>query len=194
METTQLADNNKISTPSTALVLPSSAELMRNATDISGLCRQAVLNAAIELKGNKYVKVEGWQTIAAIHGCAASSREVEKIEGGVRAIGELRRLADGQVLATSEGFVSEDEAVWFGGEVYDKRLGGVKTLPPRPYAAIRAMAQTRAISRVCRGAFAHVVLLMDAGLQTTPAEEMRVFGRHLGSGSQAGCARFAAGY
>src|SRR3546814_8677098 len=34
------------------------------------------------------------------------------------------------------------------------------------------MAQTRAISRACRSAFAHVVVMMKAGLETTPAEEI----------------------
>jgi hypothetical protein len=34
------------------------------------------------------------------------------------------------------------------------------------------MAQTRAMSRAARSAFAHVVTLMDAGLATTPAEEV----------------------
>jgi len=34
------------------------------------------------------------------------------------------------------------------------------------------MAQTRAISRAGRSAFAHVVVMMKAGLATTPAEEM----------------------
>lgn len=35
-----------------------------------------------------------------------------------------------------------------------------------------AQAQTRAISRACRSAFAFVVTYMDAGLETTPAEEV----------------------
>jgi hypothetical protein len=34
------------------------------------------------------------------------------------------------------------------------------------------MAQTRAMSRAARSVFAHVVVLMDAGLETTPMEEM----------------------
>lgn len=34
------------------------------------------------------------------------------------------------------------------------------------------MAQTRAMSRACRSAFAHVVVMMNAGLATTPAEEV----------------------
>jgi hypothetical protein len=33
------------------------------------------------------------------------------------------------------------------------------------------MAQTRAISRVCRSAFAHCVVLISSDLSTTPAEE-----------------------
>jgi hypothetical protein len=43
----------------------------------------------------------------------------------------------------------------------------------RPMFARRAMAQTRAISRACRSAFAHVVILIDRSLGTTPAEEMQ---------------------
>jgi hypothetical protein len=34
------------------------------------------------------------------------------------------------------------------------------------------MVQTRAISRACRSAFAHVVVLIDGNLSTTPAEEV----------------------
>lgn len=75
-------------------------------------------------------------------------------------------MADGQVIATGEGFVGEDEPTWYGGQSRGK------TLPKRPDYAIRAMAQTRAISRACRSAFAHVVVMIDAGLSTTPAEEV----------------------
>jgi hypothetical protein len=42
----------------------------------------------------------------------------------------------------------------------------------RPTYAKRAMCQTRAISRACRSAFAHVVVLIDRNLSTTPAEEV----------------------
>jgi hypothetical protein len=62
----------------------------------------------------------------------------------------------GQVIATAEGFLGEDEPVW----------------AKRPEYAKRAMAQTRAISRACRSAFAHVVVLIGSGLETTPAEEV----------------------
>lgn len=141
--------------------------LTRRASDVAGLCKEIVLKTACSIQGKKYVKVEGWQSIATAHGCVAGCSLVERVQGGVRAVGELRRMQDNSVIATAEGFVGEDEPTWFGGVSPQG-----KTLPKRAEYAIRAMAQTRAISRVCRSAFAHVVVLMDAGLSTTPAEEV----------------------
>lgn len=141
--------------------------LMRQATDVAGVCREIVTRTARNIEGRKYVQVEGWQSIAVAYGCVASARDVERVPGGVRAVGEVRRMSDGAVVASAEGFVGEDEPVWFGGQT---RNG--KTLPKRPDFAIRAMAQTRAISRACRSAFAFVVTMIDGSLSTTPAEEM----------------------
>src|SRR4051812_39659073 len=93
----------------------SNAEVYRASTDAAGLCREIVLQTAQNIQGRKYVKVEGWQAIAIAHGCAASAREVERIDGGVRAIGEVRRMSDGVVVAEAEGFVGEDEPTWFSG-------------------------------------------------------------------------------
>jgi hypothetical protein len=62
----------------------------------------------------------------------------------------------GIVICEAEGFVGDDERTWAKRDEYAKR----------------AMAQTRAISRACRSAFAFVVTMMDAGLETTPAEEV----------------------
>ena len=131
-------------------------ELVRRSSDIAGLCKEIVVATAVNIHGKKYVKVEGWQSIATAHGCVAGTRAVERVEGGYRCIAELKRGFDGLVLATAEGFVGDDEITW----------------QKRPDYARRAMCQTRAISRVCRSAFAHVVVLMNAGLQTTPAEEI----------------------
>jgi len=149
--------------------------MIRQATDIAGLCKEIVLKTSMEIQGKKYVRVEGWQSIATAHGCCAAARDVEKVEGGFRAIAEIRRIDNGTVIATAEGFVGEDEPTWFGGEVTN-RDGSKKVLPKRPDYAIRAMAQTRAISRACRTVFAHVVVMMDAGLSTTPAEEVPMGG------------------
>ncbi|MGV0964168.1 MAG: hypothetical protein ACOYBT_09790 [Polynucleobacter sp.] len=143
----------------------------RASTDAASLCREIVVASAKNIQGRNYVCVEGWQAIAVAHGCAASARGVERVEGGIRAIGEVRRMSDGVVIAEAEGFVGEDEETWFGGK---NRWG--KEQPKRADYAIRAMAQTRAISRACRSAFAHVVVMMNAGLSTTPAEEVPMGG------------------
>ena len=156
--------------PGTALVPTSNVEAYRASTEAASICREIVVKTAKDIQGRKFVPVEGWQSIALAHGCAASALNVERIEGGVRAVGEVRRLSDGALISQAEGFVGEDEATWFGGEISTRY--GTKVLPRRLDYAIRAMAQTRAISRACRSAFAHVVVMMDAGLSTTPAEEM----------------------
>lgn len=145
-------------------------EAYRASTDAADLCREIVTKKAMTIQNRRYVNVEGWQAIAVAHGCMASARAVEKVDGGVRAIGEVRRMSDGVVLAEAEGFVGEDEPTWYGGTI--KTKWGEKELPKRPDYAIRAMAQTRAISRACRSAFAHVVVMIDEGLSTTPYEEV----------------------
>jgi hypothetical protein len=150
-----------------ALATANPAQLMKVSTDCAAVCREIVKRTAVQIKGRQYVKVEGFMAIATAHGCIAGARDVEKVEGGFRAIGELRRISDGALLAIAEGFCGEDEVVWWGG--VDQ---GGKTWPKRPEYAIRAMASTRAISRVCRSAFAHVVVLIDSDLSSTPAEEM----------------------
>src|SRR6185369_11811200 len=84
-------------------------------------CRQIVETTAKVIEGRKYVQVEGWQAIAIAHQCVASARDVEAVYDadavlvGYRAVGEVRRMADGVVIATGEGFVGTDEVVWFGG-------------------------------------------------------------------------------
>jgi hypothetical protein len=141
---------------STELSVANSAQLNhRQATDVAGLCRDIVVNTSQKIQGRNYVRVEGWQSIAAAHGCIASIDSVTEVEGGISATASLIDK-DGKIRAKAEGFVGADEKTWAA----------------RPKYAQRAMAQTRAISRVCRSAFAHVVVLMNAGLETTPAEEI----------------------
>lgn len=141
-------------------------EAYRASTEAANLCKEIVVATSSNIQGRKYVSVEGWQAIARAHGCAAGARDVERVDGGVRAVGEIRDILTGQLIATAEGFVGEDEPTWYGGPSRGK------TLPKRADYAIRAMAQTRAMSRACRSAFAHVVVMMNAGLATTPAEEV----------------------
>ncbi len=145
--------------------------LMRRATDVAGVCKEIVTKTAMQIQGRKYVKVEGWQSIATANGCVLSTRDVEETESGIRAIADVKRMVNGAVICSAEGFVSRDETTWYGGEVTNAR-GEVSFRPKRSDAAIRAMAQTRAMSRAARAAFAFVVVLMDAGLETVPAEEV----------------------
>ena len=142
---------------SNELVPHSGQDAFRISTDAAQLCKQIVVATAKPIKGKKFVGVEGWQAIALAHGCVASSGAVERVETGFRAIGKVIRMSDGQTLSTAEGFVGDDEVTW----------------ATRPEYARRAMAQTRSISRACRSAFAHVVVMMQAGLETTPAEEIQ---------------------
>lgn len=130
-------------------------ELMRRASDVAGVCREIVMRTAMELQGKKYVKVEGWQSMATAFGCSPSIKEVVEEERGIRAVAELKRH-DGTVLASAEGYCGLDEPRWAN----------------QPLYARRGMAQTRAISRVCRSVFAFVVVLIDENLSTTPAEEI----------------------
>lgn len=145
----------------------SNVEAYRESTEAADICKAIVLATASNIQGRKYVAVEGWQAIARAHGCAVSARGVERVDGGMRAIGDVIRMSDGVVISSAEGFVGEDEPTWYGGD-----NGRGKQLPKRAEYAIRAMAQTRAMSRSCRSAFAHVVVMMNAGLATTPAEEV----------------------
>jgi hypothetical protein len=128
----------------------------RQATEIAAICKDIVTRTAQNIQGRKYVRVEGWQSIANAYGCVASAKDVERIETGFRAIGQVRKMDTGVVICEAEGFVGDDERTWAKRDEFAKR----------------AMAQTRAISRACRSAFAFIVTYMDAGLETTPAEEV----------------------
>jgi len=128
----------------------------RQATEVASLCKEIVTKTAQNIQGRRYVRVEGWQSVANAFGCVASAKDVERTETGYRAIGQVRRMDTGIVICEAEGFVGDDERTWSKRDEYAKR----------------AMAQTRAISRACRSAFAFVVTMMDAGLETTPAEEV----------------------
>ena len=132
---------------------------MQKTNNVAEVCRDIVTKTAITIQNKKYVQVEGWQSIATAHGCVAGSEAPVYIDGpdkGYQAKGYITHIATGNVISTAYGFVGDDEVMWAN----------------RPAYAKQAMAQTRAISRACRSAFAHVVVLMEEGLEVTPAEEV----------------------
>lgn len=141
----------------------------RIGTDIAGVCRAIVKQTAMSIQGRQYVKVEGWQAIASAAGCGVAVVEVTEELAGIKAVAEVRRLSDNALVGRGEGYVGEDEPTWSGGGHNDKTG---KPYPRRPDYARRALAQTRAISRACRSAFAFIVVLIDSNLSTTPAEEV----------------------
>lgn len=137
------------------------ADNIRLATDVAGLCKQAVVKNSIKISGKNYVKVEGWQTIGAAYGCLAEIESVEEatVEGvnGLKSWSRLKRISDGAILSRASAFLGDDE---------DQR--GIIGKKYARYAKV----QTRAISRILSNAFRFVVTMMDAGLETTPAEEI----------------------
>jgi hypothetical protein len=141
---------------SNELIVLTPQEQMMQANNAASVSKDLVTMTSVLIQGKKHVAIEGWQAVAVANGCTLGSRDVRKVDGGYTAIGELRRISDGAVLATAEGFVGDDEPKWSN----------------KPEHAKRAMAQTRAMSRVGRSAFAHIVVMMGAELCTTPAEEM----------------------
>jgi len=135
-------------------------QVMTLVSQVATATKSLVGNAIINLQGKKYIRVEGWQAIAAAHGCTVTADSVTADDkGNVTSMAYVRRLRDGATLGQAEGYVGMDE-IW----------------GKRPTYARRAMAQTRAISRACRNAFAHVVVAMNSehatGFETTPAEEV----------------------
>ena len=158
----------------------------REATVVANLCKEIVLRTTKKIGDRNYVQVEGWTSIAVAHGCIASVklgsvREFlrEGKEVGFEAWAEIRRQSDGVVLSDACGYVGDDEELWFGShgiavERWSKaqRKKIMIVIPKRLDYAIRAMAQTRAISRACRTAFSHVVVMMKENLETTPYEEV----------------------
>ncbi len=108
---------------------------------------------AVAIQGRRYVRVEGWTTLAVMLGVVA--REVDtREEGGVyTATVELVRMSDGAVISRASAECG-DEAPW----------------NKRARYARRSMAQTRATGKACRLAFSWIMAL--AGYEPTPAEEI----------------------
>lgn len=101
-----------------------------------------------------HVFVEGWQFLASQFGLIPDVEWTKELDNGWEARACLRRLSDGMVIAHGDGECRRDEGNWKNRDSY----------------AIRSMAQTRAVSKVCRIALSSVMVM--AGFNATPAEEM----------------------
>jgi hypothetical protein len=110
-----------------------------------------------KIQGRQYPLVEHWQTIASFYGVVVKVSSTQFVQYGDaigwEATAEAIRASDGMVLSRAEAMCMSDEPRWQG----------------RPHHQMRAMAQTRAISRALRNIFARVMVL--AGVEPTPAED-----------------------
>jgi hypothetical protein len=156
----------------TALVPMNSAltpgDLFKSGKQAAEICREIVLRNSVIFRGpdgkeRRYLETTAWQALATVSGRSVRIDSVQEVDGGVAAVCSLVKISDGSVIARAEGFVGVDEALWYGGTVTD-RFGKTKTFPKRTNSAIRAMAQSRAISRAYRAGLAWMLPLIDGSL------------------------------
>ncbi len=132
------------------------ADITKNRADIF-----AVVGAIIELEhcvinGNKYILKDGWRAIAGACGLFPEIVKVEEVWRedkfqGFNAVAILKDNAGCQI-SRAEGFCGVNEKF-------------------KDEYAVRAMAQTRAINRVCSNGLSFIVV--GTGYKSTPAEEMK---------------------
>lgn len=101
-----------------------------------------------------HVFVEGWQFLASQFGLIPEIEWTKELEDGWEARAALRRLSDGAIISHGDAECRKTEGNWKNRDSY----------------AVRSMAQTRAVSKVCRIALSSVMVM--AGFNATPAEEM----------------------
>lgn len=132
------------------------AELVRFATEaanaLAGVIDSRKLYSTIQ--GKRFVRCEGWTTLAAMLGVTPHEISVTELDGAFTATVELRRLTDGQPVSRASAECGPDESTWKGRARY----------------ARRSMALTRATAKACRLAFSWIMAL--SGYEVTPAEEI----------------------
>ncbi len=106
------------------------------------------------IQGKRFVRCEGWTTLAAMMGVMPHEVSVEDKDGTFTATVELRKIADGTCIGRASAECGMDEATW----------------AKRSRNARRSMALTRATGKACRLSFSWVMAL--AGYEVTPAEEV----------------------
>ena len=118
----------------------------------------------IEKNGNKYLKVEAWQTFLAFDNVRAETQWVKPIRDDDGTI--VAYQAEVALLDKRNGTPRGRAIMSCGLDEYvcQGKVGYAKTI------AAESMAQTRAESKACRQNYAFVAVL--AGYKPTPAEEM----------------------
>lgn len=142
----------------TAERAPSEAlpEVIRNAVNYSTILKDIIERQQlyVKIKDRKYVKIEGWQVLAAMLKCHAIVKSVREIKNGWEAEAEVYNM-EGKLLSRAIARCTRDEKNWKDRDDY----------------AILSMAQTRACAKAYRLAFAWILGL--AGYEPLPAEEVQ---------------------
>lgn len=133
----------------------SPAALMAGASEMAGELAKMIEAQRLwdPINGKKYVKVEGWTTLAVMMGVVAREVTTTEADGIYTAVVELVRMSDGACISRASAECGEE-----------------KPWCTRARYARRSMAQTRATGKACRLAFSWVMSL--AGYEPTPLEEM----------------------
>lgn len=133
----------------------SPAALMAGASEMAGELAKMIEAQRLwdPINGKKYVKVEGWTTLAVMMGVVAREVQTTEADGIYTAVVELVRMSDGACISRASAECGEE-----------------KPWNARARYARRSMAQTRATGKACRLAFSWVMSL--AGYEPTPFEEM----------------------
>lgn len=132
------------------------ATTIKRSREIADELGELILRRSLftDIRGKKYVHLDGWQVAGTMLGVVAIVTDTEQIENGWKARAEARTL-DGRVIGAADSICTRDEkrGPWKNAEDY----------------AIIAMAQTRAMSRALRGPLGFILKL--SGYESTTAED-----------------------
>ncbi|MBD3293370.1 MAG: hypothetical protein GF393_10630 [Armatimonadia bacterium] len=132
------------------------ATMVQQATTMADTLKDVIdkRGLAVEIRGRRHVKVEGWTTLLAMLGVTPREVTCDEVEPGrYVAVVELVNASD-RVIGRASAECARTEHTWKDRDAY----------------ALRSMAQTRATGKAARLAFSWIVTL--AGYDPTPFEEM----------------------
>jgi hypothetical protein len=137
--------------------------LVRSATAVAKALADVIEKQKLysQIQGKRFVRCEGWTTLAAMLGVTPHEVSVTEQDGIFIATVELRRLSDGQAVGRASAECGAPDEL----DRYGKPLWA-----GRARYARRSMALTRATAKACRLTFSWVMAL--AGFEVTPAEEI----------------------
>jgi len=130
-------------------------EIVKKASEYASILRDVIEKQKLYtvIKGKKYVRVEGWQTLGALLKCRAVITKVKETPEFFEATAEIINQS-GQVMGRGMARCYFSEKNWQDRDKY----------------AILSMAQTRAIGKAYRNNFSWILSL--GGYEPTPAEEV----------------------